>query len=906
MAFEPRPFIFPAHRFNPDPVKADVQVRTIQGGTSLAGETDVIATDGGGRWEITYFDLDLDSPALQRLLASWNSFMAGGAKSFLVPLLSIDTAPRPLSGGEATDPGAFAVDDDRFPLEVGYVTPHIVAEVAADAALRATTLRILVTTGSEIEGGEKFSIGTRGYKVERVLSRSGMTATCLITPPLRLAVSQGDAVNFDWPVTRCHLVPGQDISPEISLGLYGSIGISFEEDFSPDGVNDLDVDFILGLDFAASQYRFGGDYTEDVTEISGYAYTRTGTKQEFSSDNALVTYAANVPAIIDDRGYWSRVAHTNVVTYSQQLDNVAWTKGDVTVVPNAVAGPASYPSGDTINEGTTTAIHLISSGGTHNYTNGENYTRWCIAKAGTGSLLQIAFGNANFGGDAWADYNLTTGVVHEAAAATAGMEDLGNGLWKCWLTATATAGGSSTGISIVFPQTFGGGRLPSFTGTSRTFHVFHAQAVDGSDPGPVIVTTSAAVTVGADSLVFDTPITADEPFLFWATGTFDHAVDVANEYLAALSDGTTSNFLGLARMPTTTSGAEPGYAAARARSGGPPVFEGYIGDAPVTGSVTIMGGRTADGQYIAALRDADGFIWIEPELTAAFPETLDRLEIGFAGGAATVAPDAPIDSVYLRRGAFSYEDIIEMLGGYEGTPRFQVVERSPEGIGGHQGVAATVSHIFATGTASDQFVLKKYDRDWNLIWSVDTEAYGSGLHEQVNGIYPDEAAGKLYVCGNNYNTTPAKGFVFEIDIDDGSFIAEHILPGNRWTEAIERWNGSWWEVNATAHEIRQLSLDFSTVTATHALPDASPGLLFWQAIFRSSDGKWFLNHHDEVERRLRAYTFDGANFISDPTTYHPPSFWATQSARPDPDGEHVWWNERISSTSAIRLVKTTI
>lgn len=224
-------FIFPAHRFNPGIVKAGVASRVIYGGTSLAGDQDVIATDGGGWWEIVYSEIDLDSVELQRLWEMWTSHMAGGVQAFLVPVLSLETAPRPVAGNGLAMPSAIYADDDDFPTEVRFASPYIVAEVGASAALRATTLIIEVTQGARIMGGEKFSIGARAYKVERVTARSGLQATCTISPPLRAAVAPGDAVNFEWPAVLCHLVPGQDLNPSMQFGMHGSINVAFQETF---------------------------------------------------------------------------------------------------------------------------------------------------------------------------------------------------------------------------------------------------------------------------------------------------------------------------------------------------------------------------------------------------------------------------------------------------------------------------------------------------------------------------------------------------------------------------------------------------------------------------------------------------------------------------------------------------
>lgn len=228
-------FIFPAHRFNPDPVKAGLSERVITGGESLSGDTDVISTDGGGRWEITYAGMALDDPDLQRLWEQWTSHMGGGVTPILVPILALDTAPRPVAGSAPARPSDLYADDDAFPTAVHFAAPYIAAHLAADAALRATSLSILITQGARILGGEQFSLANRAHKIERVTARSGMQATCIISPPLRAAATSGDAVNFEWPVVQCRLATGQDLTPERAWDGSSTVSASFVEDFTSGG-----------------------------------------------------------------------------------------------------------------------------------------------------------------------------------------------------------------------------------------------------------------------------------------------------------------------------------------------------------------------------------------------------------------------------------------------------------------------------------------------------------------------------------------------------------------------------------------------------------------------------------------------------------------------------------------------
>jgi hypothetical protein len=99
--------------------------------------------------------------------------------------------------------------------------------VGADAALRAASLQIIVDQGAALEGGEKFSIGERAYRVVRPTAED----TFQIQPPLRAAAANDDAIEFDWPVVRCRMA-SDDFEGALSLGRVSQKSITFVESFS--------------------------------------------------------------------------------------------------------------------------------------------------------------------------------------------------------------------------------------------------------------------------------------------------------------------------------------------------------------------------------------------------------------------------------------------------------------------------------------------------------------------------------------------------------------------------------------------------------------------------------------------------------------------------------------------------
>lgn len=211
-------------------MKANLASRVITGGESLNGEIDAIATDGGGRWQITYSGIDLTNARIMRQWEAWEAYLDGGAVDCLVPMLTVARANRPFGGGQPAKMHGLLADDPLFPTSLAYAASYINATITEPAALRATELTIAVTRGSPLEGGETFSIGGRAYRVQRVKSRpSAVSAVVDIRPPLRAALLDNAALDFSLPVVKCRLMPNSDIGLDIFQNKTSNVSITFVE-----------------------------------------------------------------------------------------------------------------------------------------------------------------------------------------------------------------------------------------------------------------------------------------------------------------------------------------------------------------------------------------------------------------------------------------------------------------------------------------------------------------------------------------------------------------------------------------------------------------------------------------------------------------------------------------------------
>lgn len=224
MVFAMALFIFPTHHFNPQEVNARPVQQVISGGVSLSGEEDVITTDGGGRWRIDYSGISLRTPFQQRVWSAWAGHLAGGAVECRVPLLSLNTAPRPKAWDRAIPAGKLVWDDPFYASNVGYSQPRIVARIGASAGLRATMLSIVLDSSGRIESGEKFSVNGRAYRIIRRIENLYQ-----IDPPLREPVAANQPIEFNWPVVRARLMAGQDMEGMVRLGRFSDVSVSFVE-----------------------------------------------------------------------------------------------------------------------------------------------------------------------------------------------------------------------------------------------------------------------------------------------------------------------------------------------------------------------------------------------------------------------------------------------------------------------------------------------------------------------------------------------------------------------------------------------------------------------------------------------------------------------------------------------------
>lgn len=193
----------------------------------------------------------------------------------------------------------------------------------------------------------------------------------------------------------------------------------------------------------------------------------------------------------------------NGLTYSDQFDNVAWTKNRATISANAQSGPHGLTAGDELVEDSTAS-------NTHHVL--QSYTRTSVSEFWTASVwiktntsqrirLLVDDGAVNGG---YAVFDSTSGTITESATVSgtgtlpfASIDAYENGWYRCRVTANLPA---TTTARIVIYLCDGASNTISFNGDgSSGIYIWGAQLQRGGQLGRYTSTTATATTGAAQT-----------------------------------------------------------------------------------------------------------------------------------------------------------------------------------------------------------------------------------------------------------------------------------------------------------------------------------------------------------------------------------------------------------------------
>lgn len=280
------------------------------------------------------------------------------------------------------------------------------------------------------------------------------------------------------------------------------------------------------------------------------AYTPTTTQPITNYIPVLQTAASGVarfdtnPITDESLGLLIEEQRTNLLTYSEDFSNAAWTKTEGTITANTVVSPDGALNGDKFIESTTaSAVHVLISATATGVLSTTYVASFYIKSAErTRARVVMTFGGSN---GVYADADLSAGTVGAATAfntATAGVstiKSVGNGWFRVTVSGSSSASTSITARVELLDAS--GNRSYTGNGYNGIF-IWGAQLELGAFPTSYIQTVASQVTRAADSASM-----TGANFSSWynaAEGTM-----FAESYLrtgspfivVGISDGTTNN-----------------------------------------------------------------------------------------------------------------------------------------------------------------------------------------------------------------------------------------------------------------------------------------------------------------------------------------------------------------------------
>ena len=230
---------------------------------------------------------------------------------------------------------------------------------------------------------------------------------------------------------------------------------------------------------------------------------------------------------------------TNLALYSQQFDNVAWTKENCTISKNTLLSLDNYINADKFTDSSGTSQKVVYQIFTLGI--GNPYTFSVFVKKAEYSYVFLRFGGVT--GNPYVIYNLNTqSIISQTGLTSTSITSFANDWFRITITTTTTTNTLAPVISFIpsTGYTLNASNIPEYSGTGTNGgYLYGAQLEAGSYATSYIPTFNASVTRNADQ-----SITASIPALIGQTeGTF--FIEFERTSLSASSYFTLTNANGL-------------------------------------------------------------------------------------------------------------------------------------------------------------------------------------------------------------------------------------------------------------------------------------------------------------------------------------------------------------------------
>lgn len=216
-----------------------------------------------------------------------------------------------------------------------------------------------------------------------------------------------------------------------------------------------------------------------------------------------------------------------------------------------------------------------------------------------------------------------------------------------------------------------------------------------------------------------------------------------------------------------------------------------------------------------------------------------------------------------------------------------------------QGIVTDGTHVWVSSSST----LYKYTTAGSLVTSRSVTGDAPVGKTQINGLAL--RGGVLYVSAAE-NSTPRKSWVVEYDPDALTYITDHSITGDWFSEGLEYRDGAWWIVFHADKVIAKVDPSSWAVLDTYALTWPITGSSGGFGGTQGYDGLAFLgpyaymNIHEIYDQDLcDIYAFDGTDFLKISRIGRPTAN-ASQGICFDPsDATVMWFAERSAGGDSV-------
>lgn len=252
------------------------------------------------------------------------------------------------------------------------------------------------------------------------------------------------------------------------------------------------------------------DFDETTTLDSRITFTRATNGTFFNSSGVLST-ASSGAARFDHRlegGVWVNKGllieeqRANVCLRSEDF-STTWTNGNSTETTNATTAPDGNTTADEITDNATDAGHSVQQIITTTPVATMSFSVF-LKNNDVGWARLVLYSSATPSNAVRAWFDLANGAVGTVenqgtgANASASIENVGNGWYRCVISGRPATTGTNTGVNIHLQTA---DAQTTYIGTGQSLYAWGAQVEVGAFPTSYIKTTTASVTRNADQAV---------------------------------------------------------------------------------------------------------------------------------------------------------------------------------------------------------------------------------------------------------------------------------------------------------------------------------------------------------------------------------------------------------------------